>query len=66
MWQHHLFSSHNISSNFVFEVITGAKAVVRTVYSNSNGFDVKDGMHEDSALSIIIDFDLLLLTERPL
>jgi len=30
---------------------TGAKTVVRTVYGNSNGFEVKVGMHQGSALS---------------
>jgi len=29
---------------------TGAKTVVRTVNSNSNGFEVKDSMHHSSAL----------------
>jgi len=28
---------------------TGAKIVVRTVYGNSNGFEVKVGMHQGSA-----------------
>ena len=29
----------------------GAKTVVRTVYANSKGFEVKVGMHQGSALS---------------
>jgi len=29
---------------------TGAKTVVRTAYGNSNGFEVKIGMHQGSAL----------------
>ena len=29
----------------------GAKTVVRTVYGNSSGFEVKVGMHQGSALS---------------
>jgi len=29
----------------VMSMYTGAKTVVRTAYSNSNGFDVKVGMH---------------------
>jgi len=29
---------------------TGAKTVVRTVYGNSNGFVVKVGMHQRSAV----------------
>jgi len=32
-------------------MFTGAKTVVRTVHGNSNGFEVKVGMHQDSALS---------------
>ena len=33
---------------------TGAKTVVRTVYGNSSGFEVKVGMHVGSALSFAI------------
>jgi len=29
----------------VMSMYTGAKTVVRTVYGNSNGFEVKVGMH---------------------
>jgi len=32
----------------------GAKTVVRTVYGNSNGFEVKVGTHEGSALSPLL------------
>jgi len=32
----------------------GATTVVRTVYGNSNGFEVKVGMHQGSALSPFI------------
>jgi len=35
-------------------VITGAKAVVRTVYSNSNGFEVKVSTHHVLALSPLL------------
>jgi len=35
----------------VTSVYTGAKTAVRTVYGNSNGFEVKVGMHQGSALS---------------
>jgi len=31
---------------------TGAKTVVRTVYGNSSGSEVKVGMHQGSALSM--------------
>jgi len=33
---------------------TGAETVVRTVYGNSNGFEVKVGMHQGSALSPLL------------
>ena len=33
---------------------TGAKTVVRMVYGNSNGFEVKVGMHQGSALSPLL------------
>ena len=33
---------------------TGAKTVVRTVYGNSKGFEVKMGMHQSSALSPLL------------
>jgi len=35
-------------------VYTGAKTVVTTVYSNSRGFEVKVGMHQGSALSLLL------------
>ena len=33
---------------------TGAKTVVRTVYGNSKGFEVKMGMHQGSGLFVIV------------
>jgi len=33
---------------------TGAKTVVKTVYGNSNYFEVKVGMHQGSALSPLL------------
>ena len=33
---------------------TGAKTVIRTVYGNSNGFEVKVGMHQGSAVSPLL------------
>ena len=33
---------------------TGAKTVVRTVYGNSKGFEVKVGMHQGSGLSQLL------------
>jgi len=38
----------------VMSTYTGAKTVVRTAYGNSNGFEVKDGMHQHSALSPLL------------
>jgi len=38
----------------VMSMYTGAKTVVRTVYGNSNGFEVKVGMHHSSALSPLL------------
>ena len=33
---------------------TGAKTVIRTVYGNSKGFEVKVGMHQGSGLSPLL------------
>jgi len=38
----------------VMSMYTGAKTVVRTVYGNSKGFEVKVGMHQGSALSPLL------------
>ena len=38
----------------VMSIYTGAKTVVRTVYGNSNGFEIKVGMHQGSALSPLL------------
>ena len=38
----------------VVSVCTSAKTVVRTVYGNSNGFEVRVGMHQGSALSPLL------------
>ena len=38
----------------VMSMYTGAKAVVRTVYGNSRGFEIKVGMHQGSALSPLL------------
>ena len=38
----------------VMSVYTGAKTVIRTVYSNSKSFEVKMGMHQGSALSPLL------------
>ena len=41
----------SISSHVYVQV---QKMVVRTVYGNSNGFEVNDGMHQGSALSPLL------------
>jgi len=38
----------------VLSIYTGAKTVVRTILGNSNGFEVKVGMHQDSTLSPLL------------
>ena len=38
----------------VMSMYTGAKTVVKTVYGNSKGFEVKVGMHQGSALSPLL------------
>jgi len=38
----------------VMSMYAGAKTVVRTVYGNSNGFEVTVGMHQRSALSPLL------------
>jgi len=38
----------------VMSMYTGAKTVVRTVYGNSKGFEVKVGMHQGSSLSPLL------------
>jgi len=38
----------------VMSMYTGAKTVVRTVYGNSNGSEVKVGMHQGSVLSPLL------------
>ena len=38
----------------VMSMYTGAKTVLRTVYCNSNGFEVRVGMHQGSALSPLL------------
>ena len=38
----------------VMSMYTGAKTVVRTVYGNSKGFEVKVGMHQGSGLNPLL------------
>jgi len=44
----------SIGSHVYVLLYTGAKTVVRTVYGNSNSFEVKVGMHQGSALSPLL------------
>jgi len=50
----------------VMSMYTGAKTVVRTVYlyGNSSGFEVKDGMHQGSALSPLLLVIVMEATSR--
>jgi len=38
----------------ILSMYTGEKTVVRTVYGNSNGFETKVDMHQDSVLSPLL------------
>jgi len=38
----------------VLSMYTGVKTVVRTVYGNSSGFEVKVGMHQSSAFGPLL------------
>jgi len=38
----------------VMSMYTGAKTAIRTVYGNSNSFEVKVGIHQGSALSPLL------------
>jgi len=42
----------SIGSHVYVCMYVGAKTVVRTVYGNSNGFEVNVGMHQGSRFSI--------------
>jgi len=44
--QSKLFVTRAMSCKLESEACTGAKSVVRTIYGNSNGFEVKVGMHQ--------------------
>ena len=45
---------------------TTAKTVVRTVYGNSNGFEVKVGMHQSSGLSSLLFVTVMEAISREL
>jgi len=44
----------------VMFMYTGAKTVVRTVYGNGNSFEVKVGMHQGSAMTLLYFFAFLV------
>jgi len=49
-WAMHKLGVEEWLVSAVMSMYTGAKTVVRTVYGHSNGFEVKFGMHQGSAL----------------
>jgi len=53
-WQMHKLRVEEWLVLAVMSMYTGAKTVVRTVYGNSNGSEVKVGMHQGSALSPLL------------
>jgi len=50
-WAMHTLVVEEWLVSAVMSMYTGAKTVVRTVYGNSNDFEVKVGMHHGSALN---------------
>jgi len=48
----------------VTSMYTGAKSVARTVYGNSNGFEVKVGNHQGSALSPLLFVIVMQVSSR--
>jgi len=50
-WAMHKLGVEEWLISVVMSMYTGAKTVVRTVYGNSNCFEVTVGMHQGSALS---------------
>jgi len=50
-WEMHKLGVEEWLVSAVMSMYTGAKTVVRTVYGNSKGFEVKVGMHQGSGLS---------------
>jgi len=53
-WAMHKLGVEESLVSAVMSMYTGAKTVVRTVYGNSSGFEVKVGMHQGSALSPLL------------
>ena len=48
----------------VYVLYPGAKTVVRTVYGNSSGFEVKVGRHQGTALSPLLSVIVMEATSR--
>ena len=48
-WAMHKLGVEEWLVSEVMSMYTGAKTVLRTVYSNSSSFEVKAGMHQGSA-----------------
>jgi len=53
-WVMHKLGVEEWLVSAVMTMYTGAKKVVRTIHDNSNGFEVKVGMHQCSALSPLL------------
>jgi len=52
-WAMHKLGVEEWLESAVMSMYTGAKTIVRTVYGNSKGFEVKVGMHQGSGLSLL-------------
>ena len=53
-WAMHMLGVEEWLVSAVMSTFSGAKTIVRTVYGNSNGFEVKVGMQQGSALSPLL------------
>jgi len=53
-WAMHKLGVEEWLVSAVVSIYTGAKTVVRTVYGTSNGFEIKIGSHQGSALSPLL------------
>jgi len=61
-WAMHKLGVEEWLISVVMSMYTSAKTVVRTVYGNSNCFEVKVGMHQGSALSPLL-FVMVMVME---
>ena len=53
-WAMHMLGVEEWLVSAVMSKYAGTTTVVRTIYGNSKGFEVKVGMHQDSALSPLL------------